>query len=245
MLKLQIYILINENQTAVLSNEFAVKLGNLLPAEYENEKGEPQFIDFYENHLLKNKQDAEKIVIYTVAHVVRANLQVIMFDYEENKVETIEFKSKYSEGRTISLIFRITHYDLVYSTDQFSEFAKVLSQFISLDKEKVVKQEESLVSDVFDLMNITEINDTFAAAEIKDKDCFICYKQKRTGEMAFCYLCVYKSFVGMVYNLYVNVLRANYSNGVMTGEVRLSEELSFLIISLRTEHKNSRRLLLS
>ena len=64
-----LYKYINENKNKLYTKNFGVKIGNLLPGEYETDDGIFLFEEFYENYLLKLFNDAEKIVIYLTPFV--------------------------------------------------------------------------------------------------------------------------------------------------------------------------------
>ena len=55
---------IKENENKLYSKEFAIKLGNLLPEQFETKKGKFLFNDFYYKFLLKPGKLAEKIIRY-------------------------------------------------------------------------------------------------------------------------------------------------------------------------------------
>ena len=209
----------------------------MLPGEFENEAGDAHFLEYYENNLLANKQDAEKIVIYTVAYVLRANILVIMLDLKQDAVETVDFCSKFSNNQTIRVIFRAAHYDLGYSAENFQILNTIASKISGYITES--SKNQSLLSNVFDLMRIQERNAIFEATNIKEEECFVCCKEKRTGEMAFCYTCIYKSFVDMIYRLYIEGLKTNNKTFIKGDDYKLTEELSCFLTSLPAESRYS------
>ena len=55
-----IYLYIKDNENKLFSKNFPIKVGNLLPSIYENQKGEFEFGKFYTNYLLKNVYGSRK-----------------------------------------------------------------------------------------------------------------------------------------------------------------------------------------
>ena len=68
-----IYKYIKKNENKLYTKSFPLKIGNLLPQQFENEKGEFLFNSFYEDYLLKFFTDAEKIIIYIVPFILEFN----------------------------------------------------------------------------------------------------------------------------------------------------------------------------
>ena len=80
-----IYKYIKKNENKLYTKSFPLKIGNLLPQQFENEKGKFLFNSFYEDYLLKFFTDAEKIIIYIVLFVLGIQLNVVFYDivYDE------------------------------------------------------------------------------------------------------------------------------------------------------------------
>ena len=117
------YIKNNENKT--YTKAFPIKIGNLLPAQYETEEGKFLFNDFYENFLLKFYCEAEKIIIYLTPFVLGIELNIIIFDDNEDEIVK---KFKWQEDSilneliindVISLINKKYHYEIIYSPKDY------------------------------------------------------------------------------------------------------------------------------
>ena len=80
-----LYDYIKQNEKKLYSSQFPVILGNLLPSNYEKD-GVFDYKSFYENYLLKMFIPAEKIIIYLTPYVLGINLNVILFDDNEDQI---------------------------------------------------------------------------------------------------------------------------------------------------------------
>lgn len=76
LFKYFLYMYIKDNQNKIFSESFPIKIGNLLPIQYENSKGEFLFSKFYSEFLLKLGVEAEKLVIYLTPFVL--NIKILM-----------------------------------------------------------------------------------------------------------------------------------------------------------------------
>jgi hypothetical protein len=90
---------------------------------------------FYENYLLKNGTDAEKIVLYLTPFVLKVNLRVIIYEFDNNSsVLSKDFECHLSDKQIITLLFRKTHYDLVYYDKYFETHAKELCYYVNIEE---------------------------------------------------------------------------------------------------------------
>lgn len=86
---------------------------------------------------MKNGTDAEKIVIYLTPFVLKMNLKIIIYEFDSieavcvNKTFPCYLENNQSE---IVVLYRKTHYDLVYTSDYFEKHTKHLSSFVNLDE---------------------------------------------------------------------------------------------------------------
>ena len=113
-----LYKYIKENENKIYLKSFPIKIGNLLPIQYETEKGEFLFNSFYENYLLKFYTDAEKIIIYLSPFVLGVELNVVVFDIAEQDVLQkfiYEGESDIKIDDIITLLNNRNHYEIVYS----------------------------------------------------------------------------------------------------------------------------------
>ena len=113
-----LYKYIKENENKIYLKSFPIKIGNLLPSQYENQKGEFLFNSFYENYLLKFYTDAEKIIIYLTPFVLGIELNIIVFDLDQQDVLQkfiYEGNSDIKTGDVISLLNNRNHYEIVYT----------------------------------------------------------------------------------------------------------------------------------
>ena len=154
-----LYLYIKNNEKKLYSKTFPVKVGNFLPSKYENEKGEFEFNKFYTNYLLKMFTEAEKIIIYLTPFVLGINLDIIIFeDNEDQIVKRFSYEEENGEKKlndnVITLLNRSSHYELVYTYDEYnkySEFYKNCEIFDTSDDDNILLNSQE--SDFFLLQN--------------------------------------------------------------------------------------------
>ena len=140
-----IYEFIKSNLDKAYTTEFSVKIGNLLPSEYETDKGEFLYDKFFEEQLLRMNTDAEKIVIYLTPFVLKSDLNIIMYEFDmEDSVFTREFKCGMDKSFKIELLFRKTHYDITYSKGYFDMYQKEFSSYVNINENIRVIDTKSL-----------------------------------------------------------------------------------------------------
>jgi hypothetical protein len=112
-----LYIYIKKNENKLYSETFPVILGNLLPSKYEN-NGVFDYESFYQTYLLEMNIPAEKIIIYVTPYVLGINLDVVLFNDEEDQIikhfnfvgdDVLQIKEK------IFIINKKGHYEIVFN----------------------------------------------------------------------------------------------------------------------------------
>ena len=146
-----LYLYIKENEKKLYSKEFPVKVGNFLPEKYENEKGEFEFQKFYSNYLLKMFTEAEKIIIYLTPFVLGINLDIIIFEDNEDKiVKRFSYEEENGDNKfkdnVITLLNRNAHYELVYTYDDYNKYSNYYKNYEIVDK----LNDEKISGDSFD-----------------------------------------------------------------------------------------------
>ena len=124
-----LYLYIKNNEKKLYSKTFPVKVGNFLPSKYENENGEFEFQKFYTNYLLKMFTEAEKIIIYLTPFVLGINLDIIIFeDNEDQIVKRFSYEEENGEkkfdDKVITLLNRNSHYELIYTYDDYNKYSE-------------------------------------------------------------------------------------------------------------------------
>jgi hypothetical protein len=120
---------------------FPIKIGNLLPSQYETDDGKFLYELFYTNYLLKFYTDAEKIVIYLTPFVLGVPLNVIIFD--DNEEEILQ-NFKWEEGNGLnlidemSLLNRKNHYEIVYSQRDYEKYQKIFENYENHQKSVIL-----------------------------------------------------------------------------------------------------------
>ena len=138
-----LYDYIKKNEKKYYLEQFPVLIGNLLPSIYEKD-GVFDFNSFYNNYLLKMFVYAEKIIIYLTPFVLGINLDVVLFDDNENEIlkhfifvgeDILKIKE------TIFLINKKGHYENVFNYDDnkiFNDIYKyyrndTINKYINID----------------------------------------------------------------------------------------------------------------
>ena len=120
-----LYDYIKKNENKIYLKSFPIKIGNLLPCQFETESGEFLFNAFYENYLLKFFADAEKIIIYLTPFVLGIEVNVIVFDANPDEILqkfVYEGKSGIKTKDVITLLNSRNHYEIVYSKNDNEKY---------------------------------------------------------------------------------------------------------------------------
>ena len=90
---------------------------------------------------MKLNVDAEKIVIYLTPFVLKLNMKIIIYEFDQNSNVLIrDFPCYLDNKQDVYLLYRKTHYDLVYEGKEFEAHAKELCYYVNLNEDlKVVK----------------------------------------------------------------------------------------------------------
>ena len=122
---------IKENENKCYSIDFPVLIGNLLPSEYETEKGEFLFEKFYSEFLFKMQKDAEKIVIYITPFVLSVKVEIVMFDIENDfrKVFNYYGNNPFKKQLSIVLSNKKNHYELIYTKEFYQMNYEILNNY--------------------------------------------------------------------------------------------------------------------
>ena len=129
--RILLYTFIEENKGKTLSEEIQIIIDNLLPNEYK-ENNEYNFQSFYENYLFKFYQNDEKIVVYLTPFIFNFNIEIWYIDDISNinsncKKLFLSCGDVNSIDNTIILLYKKTHYDLIYSNNYFMKYNKYLT----------------------------------------------------------------------------------------------------------------------
>ena len=155
------YIRQNENRTYL--KNFPIKIGNLLPYQFETEDGKFLFDDFYEKYLLNFYTDAEKIVIYLTPFVLQIEIDVIIFDDNEKEILKSfkwEGNSELKTNEVISLLNHKNHYEIVYTPNDYKKYQKIFEIYEN-------KQKPIILSEIDKYLNPDEKKFHALSANIK------------------------------------------------------------------------------
>ena len=157
-----LYKYIRDNENKIYKKNFPIKIGNLLPSQFEKEDGNFLYEKFYENYLLKFFTDAEKVIIYLTPYVLGIDLNIIIYDITNEEIIqnfTFEGESKIKFDDSISLLNSKNHYEIVYSKEDnqkyknFFEICENNFQSVVLFAEpNIIKKNSSTSDDDFRLL---------------------------------------------------------------------------------------------
>ena len=165
-----LYDYIKENEEKSYIKSFPIKLGNLLPSQYETEEGKFLYDLFYTNYLLKFYTDAEKIVIYLTPFVLGIPLNVIIFD--DNEEEILQ-NFKWEEGKglnivdEINLLNRKNHYEIIYTLSDNEKYKNIFENYENHKKSVVLNDIEKHLNALAIGINTNIFNGNF---DIKEKE---------------------------------------------------------------------------
>ena len=130
-LRFCLYRYIKEHENNLYSKEFAIKIGNLLPEQFETKEGKFLFNDFYYKFLLKPGKLAEKIIIYITPYVLCSKLEVVMFEMESDWRKSFDFYGEKNTNNNLNtvIIYLPGHYELIYTTEFYQRFYNVFKNY--------------------------------------------------------------------------------------------------------------------
>ena len=143
-----LYKYIKQNENKLYSKNFPLKIGNLLPQQFENEKGEFLYDSFYENYLLKFFTDAEKIIIYLTPYVLGIELNVIVYDMVEEIMQKFvwEGESDIKSKDVITLLNKKNHYVIVYNDYDNKTYNNIFEFYMSNIKSVILNKSLAPIS---------------------------------------------------------------------------------------------------
>ena len=129
------YNYIKKNENKLYLENFPIKIGNLLPSYYETNKGEFLFNKFYYCYLLSMFKDAEKIIIYLTPFVLGINLDIIIYDDNEDEIiKNINYNGTYEYDFLNDKIFVLNitgHYELLYTENDNIKYKNIFKHYIN------------------------------------------------------------------------------------------------------------------
>ena len=160
------YKYIKKNENKLYLESFPIKIGNLLPSKYETNKGEFLFNKFYYCYLLSMFTEAEKIIIYLTPFVLGINLDIIVYDDNENEViKNISYtgSNEYNFNKDKLFVLNINgHYELLYNENDNCKYREIFKKYIN----NYLKKEDNK-----QLSKSVNINKKINANRLIDKKC--------------------------------------------------------------------------
>jgi hypothetical protein len=144
-LRYELYEFILFNKEKKFSEDFPVKIGNLLPSQYETEDGKFLFESFFSKDLLKLYTYAEKIAIYLTPFILKFNLRIIFYDYGKDcNIQSKDFPCFLKNKETLTILYRKAHYDVAYSKEYYNIYHPTIDHFYNMN-EKLYVVDEKLI----------------------------------------------------------------------------------------------------
>lgn len=218
---------------------------------------------FFDEHLMKLSRDAEKIVIYLTPFVLKINLQIIIYEFDnDSSVHTKDFPCYLENKPSICLLYRKTHYDLVYNSNYFGKYSKELCYFVNLEENlKVVdnrlledarnknRKEEIFKIKLQDLNNSTNIvnnkneleknpNSNIEDINVQFPTCITCKNSyiNKQNQFNMCITCLTNELNDLImanYFVYIGECVVLYQEGKESEISKIYEDcIYFIIITL-------------
>ena len=171
-----LYDYIKKNENKIYLKSFPIKIGNLLPCQFETESGEFLFNSFYENYLLKFFTDAEKIVVYLTPFVLGIELDILVFEASSPEEVLQKFvyegKSGIKTNDVLTLLNSRNHYEIVYSKKDNEKYKKYFQIYENNLKTRFFepKDEEDDDDDDFNLLKSMTAKTTITKKKINIDD---------------------------------------------------------------------------
>jgi hypothetical protein len=145
-MRIALYKYIEANKNKLYNTESQIEIGNLLPSAYIRDSGY-NFKRFYDEFLLSMNNEAEKIIIYLSPIIFEVNMDLYIFEgtAKVDKRNITFFKqyipSIFNENLKINMLYRLAHYDLLYSINIIDNFNKLMyfKSYNSPDRSSRVK----------------------------------------------------------------------------------------------------------
>lgn len=145
------YVYIKKNENKLYLPNFPIKIGNLLPSKYETIKGEFLFNKFYYCYLLSIFTDAEKIIVYLTPFVLGINLDIIVFDDNEDEViKNINYtgRPEYNFKDDKMFVLNIKgHYELLYSDKDNNKYKTIFKKYICNYIPNILVEENMVINE--------------------------------------------------------------------------------------------------
>lgn len=160
-LRIKIFEFLEINKNKIYSQEFNVKMGNLLSEKYQADDDKFLWQLFYEENLLKLYTEAENIIIYVTPFILQINLKIFTYDIGVEQTDKVRLLScGLPERHTAFVFYRKIHYDLIYAKEHFEKIQNNFRNYfdttlpsVCLEKLKIqaqqalrkIKENESLI----------------------------------------------------------------------------------------------------
>ena len=185
--RILLYSYIDNNREKTLSEDFPIFIGNLLPSEFKMKTGFYDYEGFFQQYLFKFHQIAERIVIYLTPFILGFNIEILYVD-DIIDVNTIKCKKSFLEAgdfnkpnNKVIILYKQTHYDLIYHHD----YVKKYNKYLSLDSVKIMN------------------NNSICCIICKNTDKYMLVRFKKLGkkEVNICVKCMIKEIKYYIRNL--------------------------------------------
>ena len=158
-----LYDYIKKNENRIYSKGFPIKLGNLLPIQYRTDDGKFSFNSFYRNNLLNFNSYIENIVIYLTPLVLGIELNVINFEYNNEKEILQKYKLEenpdLSVNDVISLINNKNHFEIIYNLKDYEQYKNIFVNYENNLKSEIIANMNKLLKEkeIEDSINFNKV----------------------------------------------------------------------------------------
>ena len=215
--KFILYEYVNNNKNSTYSFKFQVLLGNLLPYDCQNNKGEFNFNHFYKNYLMKFYQYAEKIIIYLTPFIFGKEVVIKYINVKEDEninIQDIEFGKnisiiEFDENDKIQLLYKKSHYDILYTSEYYNKYKDILKYTLLdyINNSQVQKcQICKKVNEKSNILIKLE-SDIEPKNDIDKNDYEYNLYQKQSKNIIICYKCLYNEIKQNLMILYINHIK--------------------------------------
>jgi hypothetical protein len=228
-LRCKLYTYINENRDKYYSESFHVKLGNLLPSHFETQSGDFMFDSFFSEELMKPQTYAEKICVYLIPYILKCNLHIVYYDFGSNYLLENKMFGGSIGDIDITLIYRRTHYDIIYSKKYYEKYCSYLDFFRNKDEQLKVLVGNNLFNEINLIFGDLKIQSHNQVSIKKDEYfCRICGEKKELDKIninlfsGICITCLSKQCeyeTSFRYKTYLTELKNSLSNNTQPSVV--------------------------
>ena len=188
-LRFKIKGFIEENKEKLYSQQFSVRMGNLLPEKYEIKNDQFDWDNFYKEKVLKLYSEAENIIIYVIPYILKVDLKIYTYGIGNTIEEQFkEIKCFLDNKYSLSVFYRNMHYEVMYSKEFYDKnlliikknennYNEILNPIVNFkDKNKIGNNSEKNIKENLDYKNYPnedKIKDNKSMTKVEIQEIFL------------------------------------------------------------------------